>query len=115
MELLKHGEDGVAACNVEVSKWDELPPLQPADGLALCCSGTCLRCQKDMDKQMMDQGGNEDRSAVVALKSEENHMDPCFRFPIDDLQDLFEGATLVKADAGSTRPHAGELRDRVVV
>ena len=44
MELLRHGKDGVAACNVEVAKWDELPPLQTVDGLALCCSGTCLRC-----------------------------------------------------------------------
>ena len=52
-----------------------------------------------MDEQLRDQGGDEDRGAVIALRSEENHMDPCFRFPIHDrtLQDLFEGATLVEA------------------
>ena len=97
MELLKrHKKFGVAAVNVEVAKWDELPPLQPVDGLALCCSGTCLRCQKDMDEQLRDQGGDEEGGAVIALRSEENHMDPCFRFP-DELQKLFDGATLVEA------------------
>ena len=50
-----------------------------------------------MDQQLKDQGGDEERGQVVALRSEENHMDPCFRFPWDDLQDLFAGATLVEA------------------
>jgi len=97
MEILKRGHDGVAACNVEVSKWDELPPLEAADGVATCCSGTCLRCQKDMDEQLKDQGGDESRGQIVALLSEDNHMDPCFRFPWDDLKDLFEGATMTEA------------------
>ena len=97
MEILKHGKDGVAACNVEVSQWDELPPLGARDGVALCCSGTCLRCQRDMDEQLKDQTGAEDRGQIVAKRSEENHMDPCFRFPWDDLKDLFASATVVEA------------------
>ena len=31
------------------------------------------------------------------LRSEDNHMDPCFRFPVDDLQWLFDQATVVEA------------------
>ena len=46
MEVLKHGRDGLATCNIEVSEWDELPPFEVADGLAMRCSGTCTRCQK---------------------------------------------------------------------
>ena len=34
---------------------------------------------------------------LVGLRSAENHMDPCFRFPSDDLSDLFAQATLVEA------------------
>ena len=58
MEILKHGKDGVAACNVEVAHWDELPPLDAPDGVALCCSGTCLRCLRDMAEQAKDEGGD---------------------------------------------------------
>lgn len=45
MEILKPGRDGVPVCSVEVATWDELPPLDAPDDLAVCCSGTCLRCQ----------------------------------------------------------------------
>ena len=55
MEILKHGKDGVAACNVEVADWDDMPPLEARDGVATCCSGTCLRCQRDMDEQLQNQ------------------------------------------------------------
>ena len=61
MEVLKHGKDGVAVCSVEVASWDELPPFDAADGLALCCSGTCLRCQKDIDQQ--GQGNRKEKQA----------------------------------------------------
>ena len=97
MEVLKHGRDGLATCNTEVSEWDELPPFEVCDGLATSCTGTCLRCQKDMDLQMRDVGGAEERGAVAPLLSAENHMDPCFRFPVDDLQWLFDQATMVEA------------------
>ena len=97
MQILRRGNDGLAACSVEVSSWDELPPLEARDGPAFACMGTCLRCQKDMDKQLKSQGGDEERAVVVARRSEDNHMDPCFRFPFDDLQDLFDGATMVES------------------
>ena len=61
MELLRHGRSGVAACSVEVSSWDEVPPLEVPDGLASRYSGTCVRCQRDMDDQLRDQGGDEAR------------------------------------------------------
>ena len=81
MEPPKRGKDGVAVCNVEVSQWDELPPLGALDGVALCCSGICLRCQRDMGEQLKDLGGAEDLGQVVAKCFQENHMDPRFRFP----------------------------------
>ncbi len=96
MELMKRGKDGLAACNLEVSRWDELPPFEAHDGLALSCSGTCLRCQMDMDEQVRPVAGEEGCGEVVLLRSAENHMDPCFRFPIDDLQEFFSHATPVE-------------------
>ena len=74
--MLKRGKNGVAACSLEVAKWDELPPMDPVDGIALTCSGTCQRCQRDMDQQLRDQGGDEERAEIVGLRSAENHMDP---------------------------------------
>ena len=97
MELFRHGGDGVAACDVEVFWWETMPPLDAADGIALSCSGTCLRCQKDMDAQLKMQGGCIDSADIVPRRSEENHMDPLFRFPLDDLKELFDGATMVEA------------------
>ena len=97
MEILKQGKDGVAVCSVQVATWDELPPLDAPDGLALCCSGTCLRCQKDMDEQVQKHGLAEHLGQIIGLRSAENHMDPCFRFPVDDLEDLFSHATLVES------------------
>ena len=96
-EKSTRGRDGVAACNVEVSVWDELPALDAPDGLAPSCSGMCFRCQKDLDERMRDQGGDEDQGLAISLRSADNHMDPCFRCPFHDLQDLFAGATIVEA------------------
>ena len=55
-EILKRGRDGVAACNVEVCVWDELPVLDAPDGLAPSCFGMCLRCQKDLDERNAGSG-----------------------------------------------------------
>ena len=38
-----------------------------------------------------------DGGQIVLLRSSENHMDPCFRFPWDDLQALFASATVTEA------------------
>jgi hypothetical protein len=34
---------------------------------------------------------------VIAKFSEDNHMDPCFNFPYQELQELFDGATMIEA------------------
>ena len=94
MEILKKGAHGVAACSIEVARWDELPPLDWDDGVAPLHTGTCLRCQKDMDKQLQEQGGDMERAVIVSRRSERNHMDPCFRFPWQDFKDLFDSAPL---------------------
>ena len=88
MEILKRGVNGLAACSIEVARWDELPPLDWDDGVAPLHTGTCLRCQKDMDKQLQEQGGDMERAVIVSRRSERNHMDPCFRFPWHDFKEL---------------------------
>ena len=98
MEILKRGKDGVAACSVEVASWDELPPLHPDDGVAMRCSGQCQRCQKDEESQLKDLAAADGGGGqIVLLRSSDNHMDPCFRFPWHDLQDLFATATVTEA------------------
>ena len=64
--------------------------------MAQSCSGTCRACQKDINQQTRVLGGDEGSNAIVVLRSEDNHMDPCFRFPADDLGDLFQHATMVE-------------------
>ena len=99
MELFRRRKDQLPACCVEVSKWDELPPLDAPDGLARKYSGTCLRCQRDMDEQRKLLGPGAGSHDIIALRSEENHMDPLFRFPQGpehDLRELFSHATLVE-------------------
>ena len=98
MEILKRGKNGVAACSVEVATWDELPPLHPSDGVASRCTGRCHRCQKDEEDQMRNLAAADcDGGQIVLLRSSDNHMDPCFRFPWHDLQDLFAKATVTEA------------------
>ena len=97
MTLLKRGRDHLAPCDVQVFRWDELPPLDSVDGAAEPYGGTCYRCQHDMDEQVRKRGDEEAHTDVVALRSEDNHMDPCFRFPAEELQELFDGATLVES------------------
>mgnify|MGYP005650999903 FL=1 len=70
--------------------------MKISDGVAQSCSGTCRACQKDINQQTRVLGGDEGGNAIVVLRSEDNHMDPCFRFPADDLGDLFQHATMVE-------------------
>jgi hypothetical protein len=61
-------------------------------------TGERQRCQNDMQSPSKAQGeveGTEVR--VVAKFSEDNHMDPCFNFPHQELQELFDGATMIEA------------------
>ena len=50
LELMRHGADGVATCNIEVAEWDELPPLKsPEEDLVVAeeHSGVCV-CVADV-------------------------------------------------------------------
>ena len=97
MELLKRGSNGLAACSIEVHSWEDAPSLVETDLIAGTYRGVCSCCQRDMDKQLADQGGDASTAVIVARRSADNHMDPCFRFPVDDLRELFEHATVVEA------------------
>ena len=96
MDVLRRGRVGLALCNVEVSSWHEIPDFEISDDLAPHHSGVCKCCQNDMDAQAVQQEGVEGDVRIVAKRSELNHMDPCFRFPYDDFQELFDGATMVE-------------------
>ena len=47
--------------------------------------------------KLLAVGEDEDSVQVMARRSPENHMDPCFRFPWHDLKWLFDGATVTEA------------------
>ena len=49
-----------------------------------------------MDKQLDDQGGDSGTAVIVPRRSADNHMDPFFRFPVDDLRELFEQVLLLR-------------------
>ena len=83
LEVLRRGRSGVASCSVEVSSCDEIPSFEVSDGLASQHTGICKSCQLDMDKQAAAQASVEGETCVVAKRSHENHMDPCFGFPYE--------------------------------
>ena len=100
MEILKKGRDGVAACNVEVASWDDVPAFPgEEDGDGLIASqhrGVCLRCQKDIDRQMAHAGADATVADVVPKWSFLNVMDPLYKFPFE-MQQLFDMATPTEA------------------
>ena len=97
IEVLRRGRSGLASCSVEVSSWQhEIPSLEISDDLAPQHTGVCKCCQNDMDAQAVQQEGIEGDARDVAKRSEVNHMDPCFQFLYDDLQELFDGANMVE-------------------
>ena len=97
LEILRPGKFGLAFCNVQVSSWhDMLPTLEHHEDLAAHHYGVCACCQIDMNSQVLDQEGVLGDKIIIPKRSVENHMDPCFRFPYDDLQELFDGATLIE-------------------
>ncbi len=93
----------LADCDVQVASWDDVPPLHkpynPKGPLRAClayeCTGTCLRCHQDIDRQLQDNGGDE--SSVVPRFSHMNNMDPCWKFPHEELGDLFRSLSLVES------------------
>ena len=100
MELLKRGANGVAACNIEVATWDEVPPFSPPEEdlvVASCHTGVCRVCHLDMKAQRAALGEEASDAEIVPKLSFLNHMDPVFRFPHEELQELFDGASVIEA------------------
>ena len=97
MEVLRSGRSGLPSCSDEVSIWDGIPSLEFGEGLASHHVGTCIPCQKDQDAQASQQADVEGEVRIVAKRSSLNHMDPWFRFPYDELEELFDGATMTES------------------
>ena len=98
LDRLKRGADGVAACNVEVAEWDELPPLEaPEEDLLVAeeHSGCCWRCHVDVQEER-GRHGVDTESVVVAKFGGRNHIDPVWRFPRGGLAALFQAASLAE-------------------
>ena len=94
LELLKRGRSGTALCNIEVAKWNELPALEASESelvVAAECSGVCRRCHLDMEKQLSECEGAED---VLPLFSYIDVMDPVWKFPHQELAELFQSLSL---------------------
>ena len=100
MEILKKGRTGVAACNVDVASWRELPAFPEKggedDAIAGECDGVCLRCQKDIDRQQQNETPESAPAAVVPKFSYLNTMDPNYQFP-EHFLELFQMATTTEA------------------
>ena len=97
LDLLKLGASGAPACNMLVASWDEVPPFRETEeGLLVTkkYAGICLRCQKDIDKQQQSAArGDFVLAPTIPRWSYRNWMDPCWKFPWDDLSDLFLSLT----------------------
>ena len=94
LELLRRGSGGVAACNVEVAEWDDLPPLKQCEEELLIAeehSGLCRRCCVEIQAERQRHGPDV---VVVAKFGGRNHMDPVWNFPHRELASLFQCASL---------------------
>ena len=58
-------------------------------------TGRCVRCQKDIEAQVR-QHGRED-AQIIPRFSHLNNMDPCWKFPHEELRDLFMQCTLTES------------------
>ena len=90
LELLKHGAGGVARCNVDVVRLDEVPSAPDAG------SGLCRRCDVQLAQEFVRQEGGA-RGAVLAKFGARNHMDPVWKFPHEELASLFQAASLTES------------------
>ena len=100
MALLRRAGNGVAACNIEVHMWDSIPPLDLPDVDVVVASehtGLCRACHVDIEAQMRALGADADDMMVIPKRSFLNHMDPVFKFPREELQDLFDSCSLVES------------------
>ena len=63
-------------------------------------TGWCLSCHRDFSKELQrlqKVDPNAQGDDVVPLRGWQNRMDPCYRFPHNDLADLFAKATVTEA------------------
>ncbi len=89
LQLLKRGPRGVAACSIEVQHWEHFPTLHESTANRVHF-GRCRACHLDMVHQR--DRLNHAESIIVPKRSHLNNMDPCFRFPEDELRSLFDSA-----------------------
>ena len=104
LEVCKRkGKERVAVCNVKVASWDDLPPPPDVDEaeliIASCHTGMCHACQVDIDQKAARAGDADDFTVapIVPNRSFLNAMDPCWKFPHQELGELFAMATLTES------------------
>ena len=93
----------LAPCCVDVATWDEVPPFTESEEELLVAreyTGCCLGCYRDVRRELerlrkIDSTAQE--SDVIPLRGWQNRMDPCFRFPHEELGDLFRSLTVTEA------------------
>ena len=93
----------LAPCCVDVATWDEVPPFKESEEELLVAreyTGCCLGCYRDVQRELerlrkIDSTVQE--SDVIPLRGWQNRMDPCFRFPHEELGDLFRSLTVTEA------------------
>ena len=91
---------GCAACNLEVGTWENAPPLEETASellLAKTYDGHCLRCTEDLRLLRNALGEHAREADLIAKFGFQNEMDPVFTFPADELQHLFDSATVIEA------------------
>ena len=104
LHMLRRGANGAAHCNMEVAAWNEMPPLEhDGDEMAKRYTGTCLACEKDMERQRRHGNAEGEEVAVAPKRSFLNNMDPNWNFPRYrmiggmTLEWLFQQATVTEA------------------
>jgi hypothetical protein len=95
MELLRGSKDDMGRAEVSVAEWDDLPDFEVGAVIADLHVGTCLRCGKDMKQQLRacEVSGGE----IVPKFSHIHNMDPCWKFPMEELGDSFKSCSIVEA------------------
>ena len=90
------------SCCIDVATWDSMPPLKESEEELLVAreyTGRCLRCHLDIQRELAKLRKTEPEAGeadVIPLRGWQNRMDPCFRFPHEELRDLFMSATVTE-------------------
>ena len=88
MQILWPGQSGLASCSVQVSSCAHIPTFEHHDYSAAQHFGVCERCQIDMNTEALDQEVVQGDKSIIAKRHSDNHIDLCFRFSYDDVQQL---------------------------